>query len=108
MRRYLIAFLALLGLLASTPTLAASGTNCGPGTCTAPELPANTLPSTPPVTNNLNQVLLNGNFNGLAPDPSFGDDSFVYYIKLVSLTTWKEYKALAQQTNESCTDCLWE
>lgn len=106
MRRYLIAFLALLGLFASTPTLAASGANCGPGTCIKPELPANTLPSTTPVTNNLNQVLLNGNFNGLATDPSFGDDSFVYHIKLVSLTTWKEYKALAQQTNESCTDCL--
>lgn len=105
MRRYLIATLALLGLLASTPTFA-SGTNCSPGTCNTPALPANTLPDTPAVTQNLNQVLLNGNFNGLAVDPSFGDDSFVYYIKLVSLTTWKGYQALAQQTNENCTNCL--
>jgi len=106
MRRYLIATtLGLLGLIASAPAFA-SGTNCSAGTCNAPALPPNTLPSTTPVVENRNEVLLNGSYNGLAPDPSFGDDSFIYYIKLLSVTTWKEYKALAQQTNDSCSDCM--
>jgi len=103
MTRYLI---AALSLFASASTMAATGTNCKPGTCITPALPAATLPQTAPVANTLNQVLLDGHYNGLAEDPEWiTDNSFVYYIKLVSLTTWKAYKAIAQQTNESCTDC---
>jgi hypothetical protein len=83
-------------------------TNCRSGKCILPPFPAK-KPDTTPIKTTVNNVIRNGTFNGMAIDPSNGDDSFIYYLEHVSTTTRYTYKDLNQHaTNNSCTNCVPE
>ncbi len=44
-------------------------------------------------------------FNPNAPDPSFGDDSFIYYLHIEKYRTYFQFDKLFQVTNRSCINC---
>ncbi len=104
MRRTSVLVLIVLGVIGLQEP-ARAGSNCSSGSCQLPAVPPEP-PATRPIFTPRSQVILNGVFNPYMEDPSWGDDSFMYYKELIGTWQWKTYQTIAQQSNTSCTTCL--
>ncbi|MEB3317571.1 MAG: hypothetical protein VKO39_05460 [Cyanobacteriota bacterium] len=63
-------------------------------------------PPTGPIVIPINNIIVNGIFNPNLLDPSWGDDSFLYYLEHRGVVQWFSYQTLAVKSHDSCTACL--
>ena len=89
------------------PASAPAQGNCLPGAkCILPSVFPGVPADTPKITTPKNIKYLNGSFNNLVVDPSFEDDSFVYYLELLSVKSWLSWEDAGKiNQNSNCTLC---
>mgnify|MGYP001155381297 CR=1 FL=1 len=99
---------SLFGLffLLMYPVTAHASSNCGGDTCTLPPVFPGVPQPKQPVITKINNIIINGMFNKNATDPTWADDSFIYYLEHLDKKTQISFAATGNiNTNKDCTNC---